>query len=69
MTALFYPEDLTVVKGEHSSWRELEVWGEADGLILVHHYVLVRNQVQQHVLLSVLHSGGSPLSTTVEVGN
>ena len=56
---LLYPEDLAVVKGEDSARSELEVGREADGLVLVHHDVLlVRHQVQQHVLLSLLHVGG-----------
>ena len=57
LAGLLYPEDLAVVKGENGSRGELEVWREADGLVLVHHDVLVRDQVQQHALLRLLHSG------------
>ena len=56
---LLYPENLTVVKGEDSARRQLEVRRKADGLVLVHHYVLlVRHKVHQHALLGLLHSGG-----------
>ena len=57
-TRLLYPEDLAVVKGEDSARSELEVGREADGLVLVHHDVLlVAHQVHQHVLLGLLHGG------------
>ena len=64
LAGLLYPEDLAVVKGEDGARSELEVWGEANGLVLVHHHVLVRDQVQQHALLRLLHSGESLLNTT-----
>ena len=58
-TRLLYPEDLAVVKGEDSPRGQLEVRRKTDGLVLVHHDVLlVGHQVHQHVLLGLLHDGG-----------